>query len=609
MRRSNNKSMSMKFWAIMINSAFPLLYFLIFTFRIDAKLFHQAQQPVFFFHRAFISFFTSYAGGLDELSAAFLMQFFYRTWSGAALLTILFTCIALAGYLLIRRLNNRSPVLFLHWLPTIFLFILLHDYDFPLAVATGFLFAILAAGFFLSRGYKNAVVRGGIFFALYAVLYYIAGGPALLFITVALLYDFIYQRIVILPVFYLVLGAVIPFLCSEFLFIQTPGTVYLMNLGLIGSSQVTWTAFLLLYFPALVLLFGLVSRVRINNKRPGKWWRAFFAERKTWTIAVQLGVIFLLIGAASLYFMQKKQKALLSLDFAAEHHVWKQVIKTVQDGRLLDAYIGRYQLNRALYHTGQLCETMFAFPQVAGLPGLFMPENIRHLFPIQYSDLFYDLGLINESQHWAHEALSVTGDTPRNLQRLALVYVLKKEYAAAHKCLALLNRTLRHKRWANQLSDAIETKDFSSYPGLKQLEALTLTSDFIVIPNQPEACLEELLTTNSSNKMAFEYYMMGLLLDGKVGRFINRLHGLEHIDYQKTPRHFEEAILLYMMNTGRRDFTPPPAGLSANTMAAFQDYVGILKKYPNPTAAYRELAAKYGNTYWFYASYVYKKDQ
>ncbi|MBN1481037.1 hypothetical protein JXA70_12250 [candidate division KSB1 bacterium] len=583
---------------------------MIFYFRIDAKLFYQAQQPVFFFHWPFIQSFTTYAGGLNELLAAFLTQFFYRTWSGAVLLTILFACIALVSYLLIRRLKNRSPVLFLHWLPTLFLFILLHDYDFPLAVTTGFVLALLAAVLFIYSNFYNIIFRGGIFIGLYTVLYYITGGPALLFVAIVLLYDLIYQQKVILPAIYLGFAFFVPLFSSAFLFIQTRGSAYFLNLGLPGEGFAFWPAFFLLFFfPALVLFFGLGARAPFSTITRTKCVQAFFSERTTLTIVVQICIAFVLSGAGTLFFAQKKQQAMLTVDYAAEHHLWQHVIEVVQNGHLLDTYIGRYQLNRALYFTGQLCESMFAFPQVAGYPGLFMPENIRHLFPIQYSDLFYDLGLINEAQHWAHEALSVTGDTPRNLQRLALVYILKKEYAAAQKCLALLSRTSRYKRWANQLADVIEKKDFSSYPKLKQLDGLMLKSDFIVIPSQPEVCLEELLSVNNHNKMAYEYYMMGLLLDGKVGRFMNRLEGLQHIHYQQTPRHFEEAILMYMMNTGRRDFAPPPAGLSANTIAAFQDYIGILKKYNNPTAAYRELAAKYGNTYWFYASYIYQKDQ
>ena len=152
------------------------------------------------------------------------------------------------------------------------------------------------------------------------------------------------------------------------------------------------------------------------------------------------------------------------------------------------------QVNRALYHSGLLCDKMFSMAQLYGGNGLFMRDSRRAAFPLQHSDVFFDLGLVNESEHWAYEAIAAKGDTAWNLQRLVQVYLLEEERDIAAKYLRMLQRTICHKAWATEHQEYLsDSNDFWANPRSQHLRKTMPVSDFLVSPTEPELCLEELL--------------------------------------------------------------------------------------------------------------------
>ena len=590
---------------VFLSSLLLLFYFGYFYFRIDPKLLYQTQQPVFFWDLSFFREFTAYAGGLNEWASALLAQFYYTSWSGALLLTALF---GLAAFMTRRFLTilTPDPVPLIHWLPSLFLFSLYNDYSMPLTIILGFLVAVTTTVLFIRFAPKTFVGRLVVFMLSYSLLYYVTGGPVLLFVLLCHLYDLFYQRRYIPSFVYLLCAAVIPYLSYQYLMILPFHKAYLLHLGWNLETPQSWALYGLWFSMPVVLIIVVLNKKR-SARKGSSTGKSLFSPQSGYAAIISFTFILLLLGFMSVFSFQKKEKALATLDYQAHNGQWRNVINTVQDYKLLGTYIGQFQLNRALYHSGRLCEAMFSFPQPFKYGNLFLPGDIRHLYPLQYSDLFYDLGLINEAQHWAHEALSVTGDTPANLKRLAMVYILKHEYAVARKCLELLRKTLWFKSWARDILYRMEKDSLTSLSDVQRVTPLQLTHDYLVIPSQPQACLEELLESNNTNRMAFEYYMCGLLLDGKVGRFINQLPRMQPMNTQRIPRHFEEAILLYIMNTGRRDL-PIDIKISVETLRNFQDYVSIVKRHPSVADAYSDLATKYRHTFWFYAGYVYKKD-
>jgi hypothetical protein len=110
--------------------------------------------------------------------------------------------------------------------------------------------------------------------------------------------------------------------------------------------------------------------------------------------------------------------------------------------------------------------------------------------------------------------------------------------------------------------------------------------------------------------MAYEYYMANCLLRGDIEQLIKQLYRLNGFDYDHIPRHFEEAVLIYVQLTGRKDIVLPGRKISQETVSEFVDFNRILKKNDrNLDRAFEELEQKFRDTYWFYALYRYKPEE
>ncbi|MCP4610930.1 MAG: hypothetical protein GY845_19665, partial [Planctomycetes bacterium] len=371
--------------------------------------------------------------------------------------------------------------------------------------------------------------------------------------------------------------------------------------------RLTWLSWVLYAFLPIILLLVRIEKKYIENsqKNTNNLISRLLSGRSVPIRLIQGVIILFLITIAGLYSYDKNAKAFFLIDHYARFEEWEKVLDIAQKG-LPISNIVQCQVNRALYHTGNLCDKMFSMTQLFGSDGLFMAESMRGRFALQHSDVFFDLGLINESEHWAYEAITINGDTAWNLQRLVLIYLMEEKRDIAEKYLTMLQKTIWHKAWAKQYRTYLsESDEFWAHPPIQYLKSTMPQSDFLVSPTEPELCLEKLLE-NKKNKMAFEYFMAYCLLEGQVGRFIEHIHRLNYFDYPKIPRHFEEAILIYNQLTGGKSITLPGKEISEEKIRKFDDFNRIMAKHNrNKEAARRELN-KYRDTYWFYGLYYYK---
>ena len=128
---------------------------------------------------------------------------------------------------------------------------------------------------------------------------------------------------------------------------------------------------------------------------------------------------------------------------ASEQRRWDEVLAWAEelpfpDDRAYDPQI-LYCINRALYFKGVLLDSMFAYPQVCSTPSLtLIPRRYRYDLASdarQCSEIFFDLGRINESEQMAYEALEQCGNRPEILKRLVQIYMIKGEPEAARRFL------------------------------------------------------------------------------------------------------------------------------------------------------------------------------
>jgi hypothetical protein len=599
-----------KIWSLLFTAILLSFYFIYLLLRIDPKLIYQAQEPVFFFDRYFINEFFSCPGGVNDIVSRFFSQFFYYSWTGALLLVLVFASVTFNTWLLIRSITAIRPILYLHWIPSIILLALYSNYRFPLVLTLGLLWALLCVNIYIRLAPSKNILRLLLFLILQAILYYVTAGQAYLFSLFIILYEILHHRNFVLPLLYTLFASLLPYIGASSVFITRIQDAYTMHLTSYDIYKVTWLSWMLYaFFPLVLLLVTVEGRyIQARKINANNLWGRLLCHRSVPIRLIQAIMILSLVALSALYSYNKKEKAFFLIDHYTRFEEWEKVLDIAQKGLPISNVV-QCQVNRAMYHTGYLCDKMFGMTQLFGGDGLFLHESVRSSFALQHSDLFFDLGLINESEHWAHEAIAANGDTAWNLQRLVLVNLLKEKRDIAKKYLGMLHKTMWHINWAAEhqkyLSDG---NDFVTNTKFRYLKSVMPESDFLVSPAEPELCLEELLK-NTKNKMAFEYFMAYCLLEGRIGHFVKNLQRLSYFDYPKIPRHFEEAMLIYNQLAGGKGIALQGKEISDRTIRKFDDFNSIMSKHKKDKTAARKELTKYRDTYWFYGLYYYRDDE
>ena len=175
-------------------------------------------------------------------------------------------------------------------------------------------------------------------------------------------------------------------------------------------------------------------------------------------LAVQSAALIVCAAAADVLLFDVSTKYSLLVAYSAERQQWADVLTYARRLPPSDVW-NVFQVNRALYHRGELLERMFAYPQVPdAVPTLTLQfESLTataQRVPLECGDILFELGRINESQHMAYEALELFGERPHTLQRLVYLHAIKGEPDAARRFLAVLERSLLAPRLGTRLSPA-----------------------------------------------------------------------------------------------------------------------------------------------------------
>jgi hypothetical protein len=101
--------------------------------------------------------------------------------------------------------------------------------------------------------------------------------------------------------------------------------------------------------------------------------------------------------------------------------------------------------------------------------------------------------------------------------------------------------------------------------------------------------------------MAFEYLMAHYLLTKQLGKFVGNLHRLDDFGYDSIPRHYQEAISLYIGIT-QKGIDLGGRGLNTEIVNQYKQINKIVADPNNSDLENlrRKLAPKFGRTYFFY---------
>ena len=319
-------------------------------------------------------------------------------------------------------------------------------------------------------------------------------------------------------------------------------------------------------------------------------------------IAVVLGVqaAFLLATGTALWLtFNARERAIVRVDVCARQGDWAGVLATARHIPNSPAAT-RLDVHRALFHSGGLGDTLFSVAQLKEqplIPGLLAGSGAY--LPI--SELWLELGLVSAAQHYASEALELRGPRPWILRQLARICLLKDQPLASRVFLNRLKAFPSQRDWAERRLVAIDSGVAPPDEDLAPIRRLGLSSDLVSNNWAVPEFLHHLLQANRTNRMAFEFLIAHYLLSFQLEQFVVELDHLDAFNDQHLPRHYEEALLLYLEDPRGPRVDLKRRSIRPETLQRFARFKAILRQQGLKSAALEPaLVPEFGDSLWFY---------
>ncbi len=608
---------------------FFIIFFTFIWLWIDTKLIyhghgHSVIYPICTSKINTFSEYPSFPGKTTMYLAARLSYYYYFSWVGALIITILAWLLSVGTDKFVATLSGGG-LRWLRFIPAVFL-LAQHGryYPFLLAGNLALLIVLFFLYLYIRIPLQDAWLRFIFFTVFSVVIYATAVQMFLIFVLLTGIYEiFNYRRwIVGFSVFFSIL--LIPYLINQLVF----------DLNLSEAYQRVWFFPLQLTFKEKILAYSFFSflpiagigcviwrffaekhKPKINrhgkkhkfsksHRGPRKSFSVFSAIRQSkykWALET-MALFIVTFGIVSLTY-DPVARTNQRIDYFSRNKMWDELLQHSRKSFMqsYDMFIC-HDVNRALYHTGRLLEDMFLYPQ--HYAGLLLTQNQR--FPkellvqmyVKSSDTLYELGHINEAENASYEALSTLGYYPDGLLRLALINIIKEQTDAARTFLNALSEDFLYEDIAKQYLQRLETDPLLSKDDqIQRLRSFMLGEDSI-----DRTTPKDLLEKNKHNRMAFEYLMAFLLLTGQHAAVANSIGYLDNFDYpqDRIPRHLEEALLLYMAMTDKKADTHGRQ-INTATISRFQKFMKLFQRHKlelkNPVKA---LEKEFGDTYYYF---------
>ena len=562
--------------------------FLYVWLRVEPLLEYHSYGPYFYRHRVFMETFLGRPGGLASYAGVFLAQLNCLNWLGALVFVLSECVVFLAALFCLARISGRAPGL-VTLVPLFVLLLLRNRYGCPVpALSVGLLLALAAAAAHLGLPWRCPWLSTAVSGLISGLLFFVAGlWSALLFAVLCGLFEFIQMRNWSAGLGCLVLAWAAPLLAIGAGNLEIAGLVnpwpegvdWVLAAALYASVPVAGAALALLPKPATTP----------TAPRPGRWFQT------AWLGQAVVVLAFLLGWAAVWLTFDRRQKFLAEIDYDASCGQYEAVLATARQVKALN-HPAAVRLRLALYHTGRLAEDLFSFHNlIDDAP----PEGIGEDWRAQSQPLF-ELGLVNDAEHMAHEALEMEGDRPDLLRLLARINLLKNRPQAAQVFLNVLSLIPFQGERANDAWPTMDPKmPTAERAFLARMRARMLTNDVLHDGLPMGRLLEVLLASSPTNQMAFEYLMAHYLMDLDLKKAAERLRLLDNFDYARIPRPYEEALLLYQQVAGVQ-VELKGRTIRPETAERFRQFREAVRQLQGRAEGQAAMAANFGDTYWYY---------
>jgi hypothetical protein len=510
--------------------------------------------------------------------------------------------------------------------PAILILMICGRYEDPLELSVALLFVLLIAVLYQKISVSLGRPRYVLFLLFSGALYYLAGGAVLIFVVLASLFELFQRRKLVFCVTYFLLGTGVCWLIGAILFRMDDSESYLSFIPLNQIRQIIQqeklakflSIALLVFFPAAVLVIN-IGRIVLrkmsdsNLQMPGPKQPSVIEKKAENVPGWVLQIIFFIIIAALCILLSYdwKVKRTLQVNFFASRRMWPEVLSVVRKGSLKRYFpYCNNAVNRALFHTGRMGDEMFTFLQTQSESDLIFNRgrqyNVNYL---ERTEVCLDLGMVNVAEEVAYEFLAGTDDNPYILKQLAMVNMVKGQIESAKVYLNALGRYPAYAKEAKNMLRKLQ-KDplLAGDPQVQYLRNIMDNNDLTFVSYDEEKWLNQLLSRNKNNKMAFEYLMAHYLLNGQLDKFVENLPRLDDFGYENIPRHYQEAILLYA-GTTHKEVSLGSRSIDGEVVDLYNEINKIAtdSSVKDLNIMRKILEPKYSGTYFFYFTFGYSK--
>ena len=591
------------------SALFFIAFFLCLRFRIDPALLWgflgYREFPSFRKGAEFLGDFLPYPGGPVGYWAAYLSQLYYWSWLGSLIVTLLAALLCAATYGVFQALGG-ARLRALYFVPAVLLLALYNLYGHLLAAVLALLVALLFVNLYARLAPRQAWLRLPAFLVLSAAVYYLTAGAYLVFAGLCGILELLSRRRPSLGACYIGCLVGVPYLAERCFFtISTAeASLRLLSFYVLQRPPIPALALgLYLFCPVVGLLiairhrFGggrlLAAEGATSPSAPQSQPRSLSAQFRS---ALESPLVIILAAVPICFSLNTGLRSYFRLESWASQGRWDQILREAE-------HLSRAQynppinceINRALYHTGQMPESLFQYVQ--------QPGGLASLIPIsggEASAIWIELGDVGLSEHLAYEELEADGERPRNLQRLVLLNLVKGQIGAARVFLGVLAEDPVCGRWGRLGLERLEADpQLAADPEVQRLRADWSTQDSVAFSSLEERLLA-LLATNRRNRMAFEYLMSHYLLSRQLSKFALNIGRLDDFDYPAIPRLYEEAILVYTASTGKQ-IDLNGRRIRPETRERFQRFCDILASHGRDReGAFRDVTIEFGGTFFWW---------
>jgi len=574
-----------------------LLYGCLWSLMNVAFIAHRFPSP-FLTGMAFYRRYSRVVGGPVEYAANLFTQAYSRHWAGV----LAFTLLAVAAWAIARGILRRFSSGSCTWPAAAFPVIVLILASghvavlFILPMVTGLAAALLYMAL-CEKPHTGWAQSAVVVLCLIASipLYWLLASGFLYLCAMCALYEVLIRKRPVWCLAWIAFGAAVPYGMSYVYYEPDIAGRYVRWMTLPERDAITTglVAAMYLFVPVGAVVAFLIGRFRIGDRLTPRFRRA----------ARVVGFAALALLASRLVALHYDKSGWIYADYLREAGRPDDALASLAQ-LPEDSDPVRFLMLCALARTGRLPWEMFHHPQVASSDALLLRDTIWDTNPLVAdwrSDLYLELGRVNESQRWAHEALAMEGETPRVLERMALTYILNDNPDAARTFVRALDKVPFQAARAQRYIAALERDPaMQSDPLVARIRPLMLRRDYIG-DFSTEQILQQCLEANPSNRMAFEYLLAHYLLTSDLKGFASLAPRLKEF-YRDLPTHVQEGLLGFKNENGSLPPGIDGAAIDSRAESRFQNFINMYSRYQYapPEGVWKALAPDFGGTWWFF---------